>query len=143
MVNRAILEQAFAEGGSVLIKGEIITRPEDLPSDLELAEGDSGRQAAILAQMEAELAAKQAELDAFKAQRQTGTEPTEKGDSKKPTGTGQTATETDPEAEMRARLESLTVEELRAEAAAEGIHIPAIITKKGELVNFLIVQAKE
>jgi hypothetical protein len=124
MVDRKVLEQAIREGGSVLIEGRIITRLEDLPSNMELAKGDEDRQAAILAQMEADLQAKQAELDALKAKLKPAASepPSQKSDFQK-------------------QLEGRTKEELLAEVKAEGIELPEGVNTKAEIVAFLVSQA--
>jgi hypothetical protein len=128
MVERAILEKAFAEGGSVLLNGRIIMRLEDLPSEFELAEGDAERQAAVLAQEEAELAARQERVARLRAQVK----------SQRTSASGKPS----EEAALRANLEAMTVAELRAEAEAEGITVPASVDKKSDLVDFLVAQAQ-
>jgi capsule polysaccharide export protein KpsE/RkpR len=126
-VPRQVLEQAIREGGSVLIEGRIFTRLQDLPSDLELAKGDDDRQAAIIAQMEADLQAKQAELDAVKAQlKQSSTPPA-----------------SDPKSDLKKRLEGLTKDELLAEVKAAGINLPSEVNTKAEIVAYLVEQDKE
>jgi len=142
MVSRQILEQAFAEGGSVLMSGKdnplagkILLRPEDLPSDLDLAANDPDRQRAILAQMEADIAAKQAEIEALR--QQLGADPAKTAD------TGRSTLEADDLAALREQLEKLTVAELRAEADKEGIVLPASVDRKADIVEFLLTAAKE
>ena len=142
MVSRQILEQAFAEGGSVLMSGKdnplagkILLRPEDLPSDLDLAANDPDRQRAILAQMEADIAAKQAEIEALR--QQLGADPAKTADTVRHTQ------EQDDLAAVREQLEKLTVAELRAEADKEGIVLPASVDRKADIVEFLLTAAKE
>lgn len=134
MVSRSVLEQAFAEGGSVLMSGKdnpmagiILLRPEDLPSDLELAANDPDRQRAILAQLEADLAAKQAEIEALRGQ--MGASPAEQ--------------EPDDLAALREQLEKMTVAELRAEAEKDGIALPASVDRKAEIIAYLLTAARE
>lgn len=126
MIDRKRMQQAFDEGGSVLINGKIVMRAEDLPSDLELAAGDTDRQAAILAQMEADMQAKQAEIDAIKAQL-------------KQSSTPQTP-QSHPKSDLQKRLEGLTKDELLAEVKAAGIDIPSEVNTKAEIVAFLVAQ---
>lgn len=46
-------------------------------------------------------------------------------------------------AALRARLEALTVEEIKAEAEMAGITIPSNVTKKAEIIHYLVQQAQE
>jgi hypothetical protein len=133
MVERAVLEKAFAEGGSVLINGVIITRIEDLPSEFELAEGDAGRQAAVLAQEEADLAAAQERVARLRAQvksNQSGKQGTTDPQAERAAHS--------PSAELRANLEALTVAELGAEADAAGIEVPSTLTRKADIIDFIL-----
>lgn len=145
MVDRSVLEQAFLEGGSVLYRGQIITHPDGLPTEMELAEGDKDRQSAVLAKMEADLAARHAELDAIKAQMNQAPKPAPAVSLPAPTvpteGEGEEQPKT-PE-DLRARLESLTIAELKAEAEEAGITIPSSAERKADIVDFLLSQVKE
>lgn len=51
------------ERGSVLYKGRIISRVEEIPSDAELAEGDPEREAAVRDALDAQIAALTAQRD--------------------------------------------------------------------------------
>ena len=153
-VPRQVFETAFAEGGSVLIHsrngGMPITNPADMPSEFEMAEGDAGRQAAILATLEADLAAQQARIEAIKQQMEQ-----EKASSagmgqevavhapKQPSpmpATGHQAEQAaqSPSAELRTKLEAMTIAELTAEAEAAQIAIPSDVTKKADIIAFLL-----
>jgi hypothetical protein len=60
------MEYIVAHGGSVLHNGRLITSANDLPTKLELATGDPEAEKAARAEMEADIARKQAQLDASK-----------------------------------------------------------------------------
>jgi hypothetical protein len=131
MIDQATIQKAFDEGGSILMsgsdnprKGEFVSRPEDMPSALELAANDPDRKEAILAQMEADLEAKRAEIEALRGQ------------------TGQKATASSEEERLRADLEKLTVPELKAEAEQNGIELPADVTKKADIIDVLVARVK-
>jgi hypothetical protein len=124
---REVYERHFAEGGSVLLPGgRHIMRLEDMPSEFELAEGDAGRQAAILAQEEADLAARQERVARLRAQVKSGQ------------SEGTKAEKTDKQSELRANLEVLTIDELKAEAEEAKIIIPADVTRKADIIDFLL-----
>jgi hypothetical protein len=128
---REVYERHFAEGGSVLLPGgRHIMRLEDMPSEFELAEGDAGRQSAILAQEEADLAARQERVARLRAQVQSASD-----------AGGKKTDKPDPQADLRTKLEALTVAELGAEADAAGVMIPADVTRKADIVDFLLKEA--
>ena len=143
-VPRSVLEQALREGGTVLLSGNhpragtIIRHIAELPSELEFAAaaGDEERRDVLLAQMEADIAAKTAELETLRAQ--LGAAPTGAENPPAPAPKPESG-----DAGLRARLEALTIAELRAEAEAAGIVVPASVDRKAELVDFLLDQAKE
>jgi hypothetical protein len=56
-LTRAHMEEAIKSGGGVLVEGQVITRVEDLPSDVKLAEGDQARTAALASSIDAQIAA--------------------------------------------------------------------------------------
>jgi hypothetical protein len=61
-LNRKQMEQAIAEGGSVLYEGQVITRAEDLPTEAALAKGDPAKEQAAAADLQARISAMEAEL---------------------------------------------------------------------------------
>lgn len=151
MVSREVLDRAFAEGGSVLIhglnNGLPITNPADLPSDLELAQDDPDRQRAILAQMEADHAAKDAEIAALRQQLEGGSGAS--GEALRHTQEGSANSTVDTsksdggEADLRARLEGLTIAQILAEAETAKIEVPASIERKADIIEFVVNAAKE
>jgi DNA uptake protein ComE-like DNA-binding protein len=62
MLTRTEMEKAIAEGGSVLVKGAIIARVEDLPTAAEIAQGDPAKEAAARQDLEAKVADLQSQL---------------------------------------------------------------------------------
>ena len=55
--DRKEMEAAIREGGSVLYAGRIVARAEELPSKAELARGDAEKEAAVAAEIDAQIAA--------------------------------------------------------------------------------------
>lgn len=53
---RAELEEVIKNGGSVLHQGRVITKAEDLPSDIELAGNDVVRKQQALGDIDAQIA---------------------------------------------------------------------------------------
>lgn len=56
MMTRAEMEAVIARGGSVSYKGLIITRVANLPTEADLAEGDSTRSAAVVQSLDQQIA---------------------------------------------------------------------------------------
>ncbi len=55
------MEAAIEEGGSVLYNGRIVASVDDLPSKAELARGDAEEEAAVAAEIDAQIAALEAQ----------------------------------------------------------------------------------
>ena len=55
--DRKEMEAAIQEGGSVLYAGRVVSRAEDLPSEVELARGDAEKEAVVAARIDAQIAA--------------------------------------------------------------------------------------
>jgi len=60
------MEAAIAEGGSVLYDGRIVARAADLPSEADLARGDARKEAAVAAQIDAQIAALAAQRETLR-----------------------------------------------------------------------------
>ena len=127
------IKQVFKEGGTILDKGKIYRSLAEIPSAYERAKGDEDRQSAILAQMEADIAAKQAEVEALKAQlKPAGSEPAEQTAAEEAAAT--------EKANLKKHLESLNKDELLAEVQAAKITLPADVNTKSEIITFLLTQ---
>lgn len=61
VLTRSEMEQTIIQRGSVLYRGRIISRIQDLPSDADLAAGDPAQEAAAAAALDAQIAALQAQ----------------------------------------------------------------------------------
>jgi hypothetical protein len=75
MLSRNQMEQVIRSGGSVLHGGRILTKPEHLPTDADLAVGNPEQEALAAAALEAQIAALQAQHDRLTQSRmpKTGT----------------------------------------------------------------------
>jgi hypothetical protein len=56
-LSREEMERVIREGGSVLYGGRTISRLEDLPNEVDLAQGDEAKQQALAADIDAQIAA--------------------------------------------------------------------------------------
>jgi hypothetical protein len=64
------MEHIIRSGESVMIHGKVITRVEDLPSETDLAAGDTVRLDAEEARLNAEIAQRAAELETVRKRRE-------------------------------------------------------------------------
>lgn len=74
MLTRKAMEQAISIGGSIAYKGRIIARVADLPTAAELAQGDPVAEAQAAQDVQQQIAALQAQLDALQAERTDGSD---------------------------------------------------------------------
>lgn len=70
-LTRKQMEQVLAQGGSVLYNGQVITQADALPTDADLAAGDPTREQALVAKLQADIAAKNAELESLRKSTQS------------------------------------------------------------------------
>lgn len=66
-ISRAEMQAAIAAGGVVLHNGRIYNDPKDLPTEAELAKGDPAREKKAQDDIQAQIAALQAQIDGLKA----------------------------------------------------------------------------
>jgi hypothetical protein len=99
MMTRARMEEVIRGGGSVMLGERIISKVEELPSEVELAKGDPEREQQVQQSIEAQIEDLHKKLDELKAGGAPQAEDTAggaKGEAK--TGAGAPAkTETKPE----------------------------------------------
>jgi hypothetical protein len=83
-LTREEMEAVIRSGGGVKVGGRVRTRIEDLPTAAELAQGDPAKEAAAAEDLQAQIAALQAQVDQLatapkrSASRSGATPPTEK-----------------------------------------------------------------
>lgn len=65
-ISRAEMQAAIAAGGVVLHNGRIYNDPLDLPTEAELAKGDPAREKKAQDDIQAQIAALQAQIDGLK-----------------------------------------------------------------------------
>jgi hypothetical protein len=82
-LSREEMERVIREGGSVLYQGRIVARVEDLPNEVDLAQGDAEKQAAVRAAIDAQITA----LTAQRAQLDSATPATEEQQEGEPSPT--------------------------------------------------------